>query len=169
MYMYFRIIPGQCLRGGADLNIAFFWPRPQYRMQYSVLPLFGGNPVIIFHHPLSNPLPHPKYCMQYNAVPLFGGNPVIICNHPTPPTVLCRWFFGKIKRADAEKKLLQSSNQTGTFLIRESESQPGNYSLSVRDGDTVKHYRIRKVDTGMFVPQGKQTKVLAFACVYNVS
>lgn len=33
-------------------------------------------------------------------------------------------------------------------MIRESESQPGNYSLSVRDGESVKHYRIRKVDTG---------------------
>ena len=59
-----------------------------------------------------------------------------------------RWFFGKIKRQDAEKKLLQAGNQTGTYLIRESESQPGQYSLSVRDGESVKHYRIRKVDTG---------------------
>ena len=59
-----------------------------------------------------------------------------------------RWYFGKIKRADAEKKLLQAGNQSGTFLIRESESQPGNFSLSVRDADSVKHYRIRKVDTG---------------------
>jgi fyn-related kinase len=58
------------------------------------------------------------------------------------------WFFGRIKRADAEKKLLQVSNQTGTFLIRESESSTGNYSLSVREAETVKHYRIRKVDTG---------------------
>ena len=41
-------------------------------------------------------------------------------------------------------------NVTGTFLVRESESQPGNYSLSVREGDTVKHYRIRKADTGSF-------------------
>ncbi len=69
---------------------------------------------------------------------------------PHPYTHFVRWFFGRIKRADAEKKLLQGGNQTGTFLIRESESQPGNYSLSVRDGDTVKHYRIRKVDTGTY-------------------
>ncbi len=61
---------------------------------------------------------------------------------------LYRWFFGKIKRSDAEKKLLQIGNHSGTFLIRESESQPGNYSLSVRDSETVKHYRIRKVDAG---------------------
>lgn len=65
-----------------------------------------------------------------------------------PPSLPYRWFFGKIKRTDTEKKLLQFGNQTGTFLIRESESQPGNFSLSVREGDSVKHYRIRKVDTG---------------------
>ena len=42
------------------------------------------------------------------------------------------------------------ANRKGTFLIRESESQPGNYSLSVRDFDSVKHYRIRKTDSGSF-------------------
>ncbi|XP_033122754.1 tyrosine-protein kinase SRK2-like [Anneissia japonica] len=58
------------------------------------------------------------------------------------------WFFGKIKRADAEKKLLLPQNDHGTFLIRESESRKDDYSLSVRDGDTVKHYRIRQLDEG---------------------
>ena len=37
---------------------------------------------------------------------------------------------------------------TGTFLVRKAESAPGNFSLSVRDGDSVKHYRIRKLDSG---------------------
>lgn len=35
-------------------------------------------------------------------------------------------------------------------MIRDSETQPGNFSLSVRDGDSVKHYRIRKLDSGGF-------------------
>lgn len=60
---------------------------------------------------------------------------------------VCRWFFGKISRADAEKLLLQTGNQTGTYLIRESE---GHYSLSVRKEDLVNHYRIREANTGMF-------------------
>ncbi|XP_045699702.1 tyrosine-protein kinase FRK [Phyllostomus hastatus] len=60
------------------------------------------------------------------------------------------WFFGAIKRADAEKQLLYSENQTGAFLIRESESQKGDFSLSVLDGSTVKHYRIRRLDEGGF-------------------
>ncbi|KAM3852024.1 tyrosine-protein kinase FRK isoform 1-T1 [Vipera latastei] len=60
------------------------------------------------------------------------------------------WFFGAIKRADAEKQLLYRENETGAFLIRESESQKGEFSLSVRDGATVKHYRIRQMDHGSY-------------------
>lgn len=43
---------------------------------------------------------------------------------------LFRWFFGAIKRADAENQLLYSGNQTGAFLIRESESEKGGFALS---------------------------------------
>lgn len=43
---------------------------------------------------------------------------------------LFRWFFGAIKRTEAEKQLLYSENQTGAFLIRESESQKGDFALS---------------------------------------
>eukprot|EP01147_Barroeca_monosierra_P008492 gene8492-962_t len=59
------------------------------------------------------------------------------------------WFHGTIKRAEAEKILL-SNGRHGDFLIRESESKPGDYSLSIREGDGVKHYRIRKLDDGGF-------------------
>ncbi|XP_064607028.1 tyrosine-protein kinase Src42A-like isoform X2 [Liolophura sinensis] len=60
------------------------------------------------------------------------------------------WYFGKIKRVEAEKKLLLTENEHGAFLIRDSESRRNDYSLSVRDGDTVKHYRIRQLDEGGF-------------------
>ncbi|KAJ7373852.1 hypothetical protein OS493_009174 [Desmophyllum pertusum] len=30
------------------------------------------------------------------------------------------------------------------------KTMPGNYSLSIRDGDSVRHYRIRKLDNGGF-------------------
>ena len=40
--------------------------------------------------------------------------------------------------------------ESGSFLIRESESKPGDFSLSLRDGDNVKHYRIRTLDSGGF-------------------
>ena len=59
-----------------------------------------------------------------------------------------QWYFGQIKRANAGKLLDKSGGPTGTFLIRDSESQPGNYALSVRYGICVKHYFIKKTDTG---------------------
>ncbi|CAG0895290.1 unnamed protein product [Darwinula stevensoni] len=59
-----------------------------------------------------------------------------------------KWYFGNTKRAEAEKKLLLPENDHGAFLIRDSESRPNDYSLSVKDGDTVKHYRIRQLDGG---------------------
>ncbi|KAF5924561.1 tyrosine-protein kinase Fgr isoform X1 [Diceros bicornis minor] len=63
------------------------------------------------------------------------------------------WYFGKMGRKDAERQLLSPGNPRGAFLIRESETTKGAYSLSIRDwdearGDHVKHYKIRKLDTG---------------------
>ncbi|XP_068089327.1 tyrosine-protein kinase Blk [Hyperolius riggenbachi] len=63
------------------------------------------------------------------------------------------FYFNNITRRDAERLLLAPENVIGTFLIRESETNPGTYSLSVRDndparGDVVKHYKIRMLDKG---------------------
>lgn len=63
------------------------------------------------------------------------------------------WFHGKVSRKDAEKQLLQPGNVKGTFLVRESESTSGSYSLSVLEEDetrqkSIKHYRIRDLDSG---------------------
>ncbi|KAM5181670.1 tyrosine-protein kinase Lck [Mantella aurantiaca] len=63
------------------------------------------------------------------------------------------WFFKNLGRKDAERQLLAPGNQQGSFLIRESETNPGSYSLSVRDldqtqGEVVKHYKIRNMDDG---------------------
>uniref|UniRef100_A0A8C6TXU3 Tyrosine-protein kinase n=1 Tax=Neogobius melanostomus TaxID=47308 RepID=A0A8C6TXU3_9GOBI len=65
------------------------------------------------------------------------------------------WFFRNISRNDAMRLLLAPGNTQGSFMIRESETTPGSYSLSIRDfdqnnGDEVKHYRIRKMDNGGF-------------------
>uniref|UniRef100_A0A4X2KZR1 Growth factor receptor bound protein 2 n=1 Tax=Vombatus ursinus TaxID=29139 RepID=A0A4X2KZR1_VOMUR len=42
------------------------------------------------------------------------------------------WFFGKIPRAKAEE-MLGKQRHDGAFLIRESESAPGDFSLSVNN------------------------------------
>uniref|UniRef100_A0A1I7S752 Tyrosine-protein kinase n=1 Tax=Bursaphelenchus xylophilus TaxID=6326 RepID=A0A1I7S752_BURXY len=58
------------------------------------------------------------------------------------------WYFGKVRRMEAEKLLLLSCNEHGAFLVRDSESRQNEYSLSVRDGVSIKHYRIRPLDQG---------------------
>lgn len=40
------------------------------------------------------------------------------------------WYYGRITRADAEKLL--ANKPEGGFLIRISESSPGDFSLSVK-------------------------------------
>ena len=55
-----------------------------------------------------------------------------------------------MKRIDAEKQLMQSSNDYGSFLIRDSETTPGDFSLALRDTEKVRHYKIRKLDVGGF-------------------
>ncbi|KAM7376500.1 hypothetical protein PAMP_006228 [Pampus punctatissimus] len=65
------------------------------------------------------------------------------------------WFFKNISRNDAMRLLLSPGNTQGSFLIRESETAPGSYSLSIREldhntGEGVKHYRIRNLDSGGF-------------------
>ncbi|KAJ8306513.1 hypothetical protein KUTeg_017058 [Tegillarca granosa] len=61
------------------------------------------------------------------------------------------WFMGHLSRKESERLLLSPSREPGTFLVRESETSPGNFVLSVRDihpekGPTVKHYKIRNMD-----------------------
>ncbi|KAF3836361.1 hypothetical protein F7725_028919, partial [Dissostichus mawsoni] len=79
-----------------------------------------------------------------------GRNGYIPSNYVAPADSIQaeEWYFGKMGRKDAERLLLNTGNQRGTFLARESA-----YSLSIRDwdetkGDNVKHYKIRKLDSG---------------------
>ncbi|CBY20990.1 unnamed protein product [Oikopleura dioica] len=59
------------------------------------------------------------------------------------------WFFGPIRRVDAERCL--GNRAPGTFLIREAETMVNTFSLSVvSESRAVKHYRIRKLDNGGF-------------------
>ena len=77
----------------------------------------------------------------------------VIFSHACPVLQLpiqLGWYFGNIKRAEAEKLLFQTGNPTGTFLIGELDSQPGDYFLAVRDIDRVVCYRIKKADTSEY-------------------
>lgn len=53
------------------------------------------------------------------------------------------WFHGKITRVQAQEVLFQNGRD-GSFLVRESESSPGDFSLSVKSGSRVQHFKILK-------------------------
>ncbi|KAI4565773.1 hypothetical protein MJT46_009148 [Ovis ammon polii x Ovis aries] len=79
------------------------------------------------------------------------------------------WFFKDITRKDAERQLLAPGNSAGAFLIRESETLKGSYSLSVRDcdpvhGDVIKHYKIRSLDNGGYYISPRIT----FPCISDM-
>ncbi|XP_022780261.1 growth factor receptor-bound protein 2-like [Stylophora pistillata] len=59
------------------------------------------------------------------------------------------WFHGKITRAKSEELLLKQKFD-GAFLIRESESTPGDFSLSVRFGEGVQHFKVLRDGAGKY-------------------
>uniref|UniRef100_A0A5S6R0N9 non-specific protein-tyrosine kinase n=1 Tax=Trichuris muris TaxID=70415 RepID=A0A5S6R0N9_TRIMR len=56
------------------------------------------------------------------------------------------WYHGKISRGEAE--YLLSSGINGSFLVRESESCPGQISVSLRYEGRVYHYRLNEDSDG---------------------
>ena len=52
-----------------------------------------------------------------------------------------RWFHGHLSGKEAEKLL--EKGKYGSFLVRESQSKPGDYVLSVRSDDKATHVMIR--------------------------
>ena len=61
------------------------------------------------------------------------------------------WYMGKISRVDAENLLMKPGNQNGAFLVRKSESSPGEFSISVRYENAVQHFKVlRDVKQGSY-------------------
>lgn len=53
-----------------------------------------------------------------------------------------RWFHGHLSAKEAERLMLERG-KNGSFLVRESQSKPGDFVLSVRTDDRVTHVMIR--------------------------
>ena len=65
------------------------------------------------------------------------------------------WYVAKISREESEKKLLVKSGGNhmqpdGAFLVRPSETSPGDFSISVKFGESVQHYKILRDREGKF-------------------
>lgn len=59
------------------------------------------------------------------------------------------WYAGRISRQVAEEILLKR-RQLGAFLIRESESAPGEFSVSVNYGEHVQHFKVLRERSGKY-------------------
>eukprot|EP00051_Salpingoeca_urceolata_P027275 m.480763 g.480763 ORF g.480763 m.480763 type:complete len:590 (+) comp21939_c0_seq1:90-1859(+) len=66
-----------------------------------------------------------------------------------------RWFHGNMTGRDSES-ILNEQGQIGSFLVRGSQSKPGDYVLSVRCSDRVTHIMIRNQGDKYDVGGGEQ-------------
>uniref|UniRef100_A0A1Q3FV66 protein-tyrosine-phosphatase n=1 Tax=Culex tarsalis TaxID=7177 RepID=A0A1Q3FV66_CULTA len=75
----------------------------------------------------------------------------LICAEPTTE----RWFHGNLSGKEAERLILERG-KNGSFLVRESQSKPGDFVLSVRTEDKVTHVMIRWHENKYDVGGGQQ-------------
>jgi len=59
------------------------------------------------------------------------------------------WWHGKTSRAEAER-ILRVNGGDGSFLVRDSEANPGDFSVSVLYGDAVQHYKVLRDGEGKY-------------------
>eukprot|EP00123_Amoebidium_parasiticum_P001372 comp12443_c0_seq1/m.7364 comp12443_c0_seq1/g.7364 ORF comp12443_c0_seq1/g.7364 comp12443_c0_seq1/m.7364 type:complete len:396 (-) comp12443_c0_seq1:563-1750(-) len=59
------------------------------------------------------------------------------------------WYHGLISREQAEGRLY-AQNRNGVYLIRESQTRPGSYTLSLRDENGVVHSQIHQASDGTY-------------------
>ncbi|NXV99297.1 GRAP protein, partial [Fregetta grallaria] len=65
------------------------------------------------------------------------------------PSAPRRWYAGRISRHLAEERLLKCKH-LGAFLIRDSESAPGEFSISVNYGQHVQHFKVLRERNGKY-------------------
>ncbi|KAK6009210.1 SH3 domain protein [Ostertagia ostertagi] len=53
------------------------------------------------------------------------------------------WFFGRISRDEADRLL--ANGREGEFLVRDSESNPGDLSISMRGVERNKHFKVQTI------------------------
>ncbi|XP_054701668.1 src-like-adapter 2 isoform X6 [Grus americana] len=96
--------------------------------------------------------PAPSSFLALCDFPSGGGAPAVL-RMGEQLRVLSEWLYEGVSRQKAEELLLQPGNHSGSFLIRESQTRRGCYSLSVRRSeraswDSVTHYRIHRLENG---------------------
>uniref|UniRef100_A0A4W3HYC5 Dual adapter for phosphotyrosine and 3-phosphotyrosine and 3-phosphoinositide-like n=1 Tax=Callorhinchus milii TaxID=7868 RepID=A0A4W3HYC5_CALMI len=65
----------------------------------------------------------------------------------SPSPVLCSWYHGDIS-AHAAEALLILNGQDGSYLLRRDQDVPKQFVLEVRSKDSVKHFQVKRLETG---------------------
>ncbi|XP_019859580.1 PREDICTED: tyrosine-protein kinase SRK3-like isoform X2 [Amphimedon queenslandica] len=60
-------------------------------------------------------------------------------------------YYHTVSRNEAKERLSQADTQAGTFLIRDSESNPRQHTLSLNDGFTIMHYQINSENNKYYI------------------
>uniref|UniRef100_A0A671LC42 RAS p21 protein activator (GTPase activating protein) 1b n=1 Tax=Sinocyclocheilus anshuiensis TaxID=1608454 RepID=A0A671LC42_9TELE len=64
------------------------------------------------------------------------------------------WFHGKINKQEAHN-LLMTVGQVGSFLVRPSDSTPGDYSLYFRTTEPIRRFKISPTPSNQFMMGGR--------------
>ncbi|XP_038216805.1 tyrosine-protein phosphatase corkscrew-like isoform X2 [Zerene cesonia] len=96
-------------------------------------------------------------CMDASvlAVPAAGAIVSTVLKELSKAFMLKKWFHGIMSAKEAEN-LIMEKGRNGSFLVRESQTHPGEYVLSVRVRGRVSHVMIRKQQNKYDVGSGEQ-------------
>lgn len=97
---------------------------------------------IMQNNPLTSGLePSPPQCdyIRPSLTGKFAGNP---------------WYYGKVTRHQAEMALNERGRE-GDFLIRDSESSPNDFSVSLKAQGKNKHFKVQLKETLYCIGQRK--------------
>ena len=78
-------------------------------------------------------------------------------NLPSRPSFFQEEFHGRIPREKAEELLSANGPVNGRYLVRESNSSPGDYSLSLSYDGRILHYRLKYENERYFTDE-KESK-----------
>ena len=80
---------------------------------------------------------------------------------------LSRWYHGRLSSKECERLLLQKGKQ-GSYLVRESQSQPGQFALAVRCKNGVQQVIISHKDEKFQIKSGAAFNSLSDLIEYYV-
>lgn len=116
--------------------------------------LYGGEKFATLSELVQFYMENPGQLREKNGESIELKFPVL-CADPTTERLSFRWFHGNLSGKEAEKIMLEKG-KNGSFLVRESQSKPGDYVLSVRTEDKVTHVMIRYQDQKYDVGGGER-------------